>query len=92
MTQRGVAATCCSHKMMCCLHKESIFVYTQYDFIAAYCLIYASLRRVPFTRTTHDFVAVTCPCVVSDPLCAGRVMEFEWQNGFSMPIAQWATK
>ena len=50
MTQGHVAATCCSHKIMCCSHKGDMFVCMQCDSVMATC--------VPATRPCY--MSPTC--------------------------------
>ena len=68
MTQGHVAATCCSHKIMCCSHIEYMFVCTQCDFVATTCVLATRPYYMSPTRENTilllQHVAGTGPCVM----------------------------
>ena len=59
MTQGHAAATCCSHKTMCCSHKGDMFVCMQCYSVTATCV---PATRPCYMWKTHDFATAACPC------------------------------
>ena len=69
-----VAATCCSHKIMCCSHIEDMFVCMQCDFVTTTCVPATRLlpARCHLRVKTHEFDAAACHWDMSlrhDPSC-----------------------